>query len=394
MTWKIPLSDLAYGPEEEAAAQRVIRAGWLSMGEETQGFEREFAQYLGIKHAIACSSGTAALHMALLAVGIGAGDRVLQPAVNFVAAANMTVACGAIPVFADICALDEPTISPAGLEKTLDSMARQGGNRPAAVIVMHYGGYPCRMEAIQQLCREHGIVMIEDACHAPGGRYPVNARGTHRNLGTLGEIGCFSFFSNKNLATGEGGMVVTDRDDLAERVRLLRSHGMTTLTWDRHRGHAASYDVKCHGYNYRIDEIRSAIGREQLKKLEAGNQRRRELTRHYWRVLAPLADRGWVLPFSTQAESESLNHSACHLITLVAPDKESRWRAAEDLRGAGIQTSLHYPLAPGFAAFAVYREQVPLPLATHFCHRTLTLPLHPGLTEQVVTSVAEILLNH
>lgn len=280
MTWTIPLSTPWFGAEEANAAQRVLASNWLSMGEETQAFEEEFAHHLGVRHALACSSGTAALHLGLLALGIGPDSQVIQPAVNFVAAANMTLACGAQPLFADIIALDEPTIAPDGIAAWLDRIAASGTGGPHALILMHYGGYACRLDEILPLCRARGVAVIEDACHAPGARYHSNT-GITRSLGTLGDIGCFSFFSNKNLATGEGGMVVTDRDDLADILRRLRSHGMTTLTWDRHHGHAATYDVTAPGYNYRIDELRSAIGREQLRKLEAGNQHRRTLVRAY-----------------------------------------------------------------------------------------------------------------
>jgi dTDP-4-amino-4,6-dideoxygalactose transaminase len=349
---------------------------------------------------MACASGTAALHLAMMALGIGPGCRVIQPAVNFVAAANMTMACGATPVFADILALDEPTLSPEELAVCLDAPAEAkagatGVTVPAALILMHYGGYPCRMDEILDLCQARGVPVIEDACHSPGGRFPGQGPRA-RSLGTLGDVGCFSFFSNKNLATGEGGMVVTDRDDLAGVIRSLRSHGMTTLTWDRDRGHAATYDVIAHGFNYRIDELRSAIGREQLRKLPAGNQRRRELTQAYWAALEPLEQRGWTLPFRSRFGDVALEQSACHLVTLVAPDPVTRWRAADRLREAGIQSSLHYPLVPGLAAFASPSSQGEprsWPLATDYAARTLTLPLYPALRVEQVAEVARILIG-
>ncbi len=395
MSWKIALSVPQLGPEETAAVQRVLASTWLTMGEETQAFEGEFARFLGVRHAIACASGTAALHLAMLALGIGPGSRVIQPAVNFVAAANMTMACGATPVFADILGLDEPTLSPRELAACLAAPAEAGATAPSvptALILMHYGGYPCRMDEILDLCGARGVPVIEDACHSPGGHFQ-GTKARRRRLGSLGEIGCFSFFSNKNLATGEGGMVVTDCDDLAAAIRSLRSHGMTSLTWDRDRGHAATYDVTAHGFNYRIDELRSAIGREQLRKLSAGNQRRRDLTRAYWEALAPLEERGWVLPFRSRFAGGALEQSACHLITLVAPDPVIRWRAADRLRAAGIQSSLHYPLVPGLSAFASQASLHPLPLATAYAVRTLTLPLYPALSMEQVAEVTRILVG-
>ena len=392
MNWQIPLSDLDLGPAEEAAVLRVLRSGWLTMGEETEAFEQAFAQFLGVRHALAGSSGTAALHLALLALGIGPGAAVIQPAVNFVAAANMTVACGATPLFAEICALDEPTLDPDSVEALLDAAARRGQG-PLAVVVMHYGGYPCRMARILALCRERGVAVIEDACHGLGGR-GLDERGAARSLGALGDVGCFSFFSNKNMTTGEGGMVVTDRDDLAAALRALRSHGMTTLTWDRHRGHAATYDVTRHGFNYRIDEVRSALGRVQLEGLPARNAQRRVLTQAYWRELAALEACGWVLPFKQgYAAAVDLEASACHLLTVVAPDAQTRWRAAAALREAGIQTSLHYPLVPGFSGFAGRESDAlaDVPCAAAFCARTLTLPLYPRLDEARLMDVVRTL---
>jgi dTDP-4-amino-4,6-dideoxygalactose transaminase len=380
-TWKIPLSDIDFGAEEEAAALRVIRSRWLSMGAEAEAFEREFAESLGVKHAIAVSNGTAALHLSLLALKIGRGDIVIQPALNFVAAANMTVAVGAVPAFGDICSLREPTLSPECI-----------AGKPAAVIVMHYGGFPCRMQEIASVCRERGIPLIEDASHGTGGRLG------ERMLGTWGDAGCFSFFSNKNMVTGEGGMVTTNRDDIAASVRSLRSHGMTSLTWDRHRGHAASYDVLAHGFNYRIDEIRAAIGREQLKKLAVNNEKRRRFTALYWERLEQLERWGWTVPFKgldrIGSSSFSLNSASCHLMVIVAPDAGTRARAADLLLQEGIQTSLHYPFIPGFAGFRAardYKKSTMAPYAEQFCSRVLTLPLYPGLEEVGVERVCDAL---
>jgi len=212
----------------------------------------------------------------------------------------------------------------------------------------------------------------------------------------LGDIGCFSFFSNKNLVTGEGGMVTTNRDDLAEKVRKLRSHGMSTLTWDRHRGHAATYDVLAHGYNYRIDDLHSALGREQLKKLERNNQRRRELTAEYWWQLQPLETHGWILPFRKLSafnfQLSAFNHTASHLLPVVAPDGETRWRCADELKSAGIQTSLHYPFIPGFTAFACKESRGGLDKSIAFCQRIITLPLYPTMTMTQVETVSDALI--
>ncbi len=376
--WYIPLSDLSYGADEEEAVLRVLRSRWLSMGPEVQAFEQEFASLLNVKHALAVANGTAAIHLAYAAAGLGPGDEIIQPAINFVAAANMTMAIGATPVFADIVGLGEPTIDPAEIERLITP-------RSKAVVVMHYGGYVCRMAGINALCRERGLLVIEDACHAVGASYEdQQGQPPHgRMAGALGDIGCFSFFSNKNMATGEGGMVVTDRDDIAKRLRLLRSHGMTTLTWDRHRGHASSYDVVANGYNYRIDELRAALGRCQLARLTGNNTRRGELVRAYRHALEGLP--GWTVPFADYAGS-----SAYHLMIVVAPNHETRELAARTLKEAGIQTSLHYPHIPNFSAFAGLQAGA-LKISPEFAQRVLTLPLFPGLAESQVAEICSLI---
>jgi len=375
----IPLSDLAYGPEEEAAVLRVVRSGWLSMGPEVQAFESEMGEALQVDHVFAVSSGTAALHLAFLALGVGPGDEIIQPAINFVAAANMTVAVGATPVFADIISLEEPTIDPAEVERLLTPRTR-------AVVVMHYGGYPCRLRALADICKQRGVAIIEDACHAVGARCDMvedQSRKSAPFCGTIGDVGCFSFFSNKNLATGEGGMVVTRRPELADRLKSLRSHGMTTLTWERHRGHASTYDVVANGFNYRLDELHAALGRSQLAKLAANNRRRGELSARYRERLARLD--GWIVPFSGAA-----GDSSYPLQVAVAPDVTTRAEVTARLKAASIQTSLHYPPVPDFQAFSVFRSSA-ISRSRAFGSRAITLPLYPGLTDDQVDLVCSTL---
>jgi len=376
--WRIPLSDLDYGSEEADAVQRVIASKWLSMGPEVQAFEQEFAAMQEAEHALAVSSATAGLHLALLALGVGPGDEVIQPALNFVAAANMTVAVGATPVFADICGLDEPTIDPSEVERVISPQTK-------AVVVMHYGGSLCRMGELTELCAARGIAIIEDACHAVGVAYR-DARNRWPNgimAGSIGDISAFSFFSNKNIAAGEGGMVVTNRADLAERVRLLRSHGMTTLTWDRHKGHAGSYDVVNPGYNYRLDELHAALGRAQLTKLARNNQRRRELLASYRDAAQSLG--GWTMPFANTIE-----FSSGHLMVIVAPDPEIRDRAVHALRQSDIQSSMHYPCVADFTGFAGGSGEN-LELTRQFTRRAITLPLYPTMEPDRVDDIVEVL---
>src|SRR5262245_52480013 len=376
--WRIPLSDLDFGNEEMDAVQRIVRSKWLSMGSEVQAFEKEFAAMHSTRHALAVANATAGLHLAFLALKFGPGDEIIQPALNFVAAANMTVAVGATPVFADIVDLREPTIDPQHVENLISP-------RSKAVVVMHYGGNLCRMAELVKLCKVHGLMLIEDACHAVGARYRDKCMNPPDGLaaGSIGDISAFSFFANKNIATGEGGMVVTDRDDLAERVRLLRSHGMSSLTWDRHQGHASSYDVLLHGYNYRLDEIHAAIGRAQLAKVMRNNERRRRLLGAYRQGLRALP--GWAMPFA-----DRIADSAGHLMVAVAPTPEVRNKAVAGLRAARIQTSLHYPCIPDFKAFAAWPGET-VKLSREFTARAISLPLYPAMTETQVGDVCQAL---
>jgi dTDP-4-amino-4,6-dideoxygalactose transaminase len=368
MEWKIPLSDIDFGPEESAIVQDVLNSRWLTMGSVTQKFEAEFAAYVGAKHAIAVTSGTAALHLACLVAGLGPGDEVILPSLTFVATANAVRYVGATPVFADITSKDDLNISPGSVERLISQ-------RTQSILVVHYGGYPCEMEQILALARNNNLTVIEDAAHAVGAE--LNGRG----LGTWGDVGCFSFFSNKNLTTGEGGMVTTNRDDIAEQLRLLRSHGMTSLTWDRHKGHAWSYDVIALGYNYRLDEVRSAIGCAQLARVEKNNERRRYLTKIYSDALQELVPQVG-LPFRDHAGKTS-----AHLMPILLPLGTEREIFMGRMKEKGIQTSIHYPPIHTFTA---YKDGniLELPITEEVANREVTLPLYPTLTNDNVFEVA------
>src|SRR5438093_252196 len=259
--WRVPLADVVLSEDDIAAVAETYRSGWLSMGPETERFEAALAAYTGARHAIATASGTAALHLICLAAGLGAGDEVVVPSMTFVATVNAVAYTGATPVFADVAGLTEPWLSAAAAEAAITP-------RTKAVMTMAYGGHAGETAALRELCERRGLLLLEDAAHAAGSRLGG------RHLGTFGRAGAFSLFSNKNLAVGEGGLLVTDDDDLAARARLLRSHGITTLTWDRHRGHASGYDVVALGFNYRIDEPRAALAARRLGRLDAENAAR------------------------------------------------------------------------------------------------------------------------
>jgi dTDP-4-amino-4,6-dideoxygalactose transaminase len=368
--WEIPLSDLTFDEDEINDVVKVLQSGWLTMGAATQEFEAKFAEWNNTPYAIAVSSCTAALHLACMVINLGPGDEVILPSLTFVATANAVRYTGATPIFADITSQNDLTISPESIRSLVTG-------RTKAIIVMHYAGYPCNMEEIQKIAEEFNLYIIEDAAHAVG----TQLNGTY--MGTVGDIGCFSFFSNKNLVTGEGGMLVTKKAEIAEKVRLLRSHGMTTLTWDRHKGHASTYDVVDLGYNYRLDEIRAALGISQLKKLEINNQKRRALTKHYHITLNERCPAVSV-PFTAHPGITS-----AHIMPILIPKDLSRDVVLEHLKDQKIQTSIHYPPIHAFTNYASnLQDHFSLPVTESVASRELTLPLYPDLsTHQIDTIV-------
>ena len=375
--WSVPLSDLAVDEEILAAVCEAVASGWWSTGPRVAEFEAAFADFAGARHAIAVSSGTAALHLALLACGCGPGDEVILPSLNFVAAANVVRHVRATPVLCDIAGEQR-----LNLDLNLDpvDLEAAAGPRAKAVVVLHYGGLPCDMDAVLEVAERRRLAVIEDAAHAPG--------ATHRGraCGTLGRAGCFSFFSNKNMPIGEGGMVVTSDDAVAERVRLLRSHGMTALSWDRARGHASGYDVVASGLNYRLDEPRAAIGLVQLARLPDANAARARLADRYRERLDGVA--GLAVPTAGPAHAIS----AHHLMVVVLPRGAIRDELRAELAAQRIQTSVHYPPIHRFAAF---RRLVgrPLPRTDALGDRVLTLPLFAHMTAEQVDEVADALID-
>ena len=372
-SWSVPLSDLVVSDDMRRAVDDAVGSGWWSMGPRVEEFEGAFSELLGSRHAFGVANGTAALHLALLAGGWGPGDEVIVPSLNFVAAANTIAHVGATPVFCDVKGNGDLNLDP-------DDVAAAITPATKAIVVLHYGGFACDMGAVLELAERHGLVVIEDAAHAPGSRYDG------RMCGTLGAIGCFSFFSNKNLPVGEGGMVVTDDDDIADRVRLLRSHGMTTLTWDRHRGHASTYDVLLQGFNYRLDEVRATMGLVQLRRLEQENAARRKIARQYGDALDGV--NGLSMPFRERLGEDD---SAHHLAVALVSDRETRDSIRLELADRGVQTSLHYPPIHRFTA---YRDTGGrrLPRTEDAASRLITLPLFAHMRPDQVTTVIDAVI--
>ncbi len=366
--WRIPLSAPSYTEEEARSINNVLKSGWLTSGPETYQLEREFEDYLGVRHAIAVTNGTAALYLAFLALGMTKDDEVVTPALNFVAAANTILHAGGIPRFADVASPDAPLVSAQTLERAITPKTR-------GICLMHYGGYPCAMNAIIDLAREHQLWVVEDAAHAPGAAY------NGIPCGKWGDVACFSFFGNKNITCAEGGLVVTGRDDVAERLRLLRSHGMDSLTWDRYKGHCFSYDVTVPGFNFRLDDLRATFLRIQLRSLESINLRREERVHWYQQFLGK--DPRWILPFDKYR-----GKSAFHLFTVVLADEISRSELMQFMKDWGIQCSIHYPPVHQFTFYRnLPHSHADLPITESLGRQILSLPLFSDMTQEQVEYV-------
>jgi dTDP-4-amino-4,6-dideoxygalactose transaminase len=363
--WRVPLANVEIGEAEIAAVSDTYRSGWLSMGPRTEELERRFAEYVGSEHAVGVANGTAALHLCCLAAGIGPGDEVIVPSLTFVATASVIRLAGATPVFADVAGLDRPWLS-------AQSAAAAISERTTGIMNMTYGGHPGESAQLAELAGQRGLILLEDAAHGLGGR--LNGR----HLGTFGAAGAFSFFSNKNLPVGEGGMLVSDDAELAAKARRLRSHGMTSPTWDRHRGHESAYDVVEVGFNFRIDEPRSALAVARLERLDELNGRRAAATALYRERLNQVPGVTVTMPPAEGAQP------AHHLFTIVLAEGLDRDRARETLAESGVQTSLHYAPVHSFSA---YRGPAEVPLTEEYARRAITLPLFPEITEEQIELV-------
>jgi dTDP-4-amino-4,6-dideoxygalactose transaminase len=372
----LPLFDLRIEEEDLQAVAETLRSGWLTLGPRTAAFEEAFATHLGARHAIALSSCTAALHLAYLAAGVGPGDEVIVPSFTFAATAAAVLYCGATPVFADIASRENPCIDPRDVADRITP-------RTKAVAVVHFAGYAAAADRLRALCDERGLALIEDVAHAP------SATLGDRKLGTWGLAGAFSFFSNKVLSVGEGGLLCTDSDEVAAFVRSRRSHAMTSGTWDRHNGRTDTYDVVGLGFNYRLDEPRAALLLSRLRRLEADIARRRELTLRYRSLLAGVD--GIVVPFA----DAQVPDASCYVMPIMLERDGLQARVSSELRERGIQTSIFYP---SIHLFSAYRERFPgvsLPITELASRTELTLPLYPHMTfddqDRVVVALAEAL---
>src|SRR5436309_1030122 len=368
----VPFHVAAVGEDEARAAADVIRSGWLTMGQKTFEFERKFAAYVGAPHAIAVVTGTAALHLALEAIGIQAGDEVLLPTTTFTATAEVVCYLGAKPVLVDV----EPgtmNVDPADLARRITS-------RTKAIIPVHLAGVPCEMDEIQRLATQHGLRIVEDAAHS----LPASYHGTP--IGALSEVTAFSFYATKTLTTGEGGMLTTSNDQVAERVRIMRLHGIEREAWKRYSGDGSwFYQVLEAGFKYNMTDIAAAMGLVQLGKCDELTAARQTVAERYTSAFSGIA--------SLQTpESHTDRKTSWHLYILrIHPEKLSidRDRFISELKQRGIGTSVHFiPLHmhPFYQKRFGYKAG-DFPQAEAEYYRALSLPIYPTMTDAEINAV-------
>lgn len=360
MEYKIPLFKLNFGEEEIEAIIETIRSKWISTGPKCEELEQLFVEMFNVNYAVSMSNCTDALHLACLLCDVKPGDEVLCPSLTFAASVNCIKYVGATPVFCDIESPNHINIDPVEIVKKITSKTK-------AIIVVHMAGFPAKMDEIMAIAKKHHLKVIEDACHGPLSEYKS------KKLGTIGDVGCFSFFSNKNISTGEGGMLITNDEEMAKKARLLRSHGMTTMSYQRASGHATIYDIVELGYNFRLDDIRASIGVVQMKKLQADLEKRVQVRNEYIKQLS--CTDGIIIPFADNNEFVSN-----YIMPVVLKDStaEKRDKIREKLHAAGIQTSIHYPAIHKFSIYKDYNAS--LPNTEYVTDNEITLPMFSTLT--------------
>jgi dTDP-4-amino-4,6-dideoxygalactose transaminase len=368
MSWRVPLTELVVTDDDLAAVADCLRSGWLTMGPRTREFEAALADWCGTEHAIAVSSGSAALDLACAALDLGPGDEVIVPALTFLSSAHAARHRGADVVLCDVASPEEPNIDVADVERRITERTR-------AVVATHMFGYVANVEQLRALCDDRGLALVEDAAEALGARLADGA-----TAGTRGELGCLSFFSKSQLPLGEGGAVLTRDEALADRVRLLRSHAMTSGTWDRHHGYTDTYDVVDIGFNFRLDEPRASLGLSRLRRLDDELEARRAAVRLYRRLLSTV---GGVQLMWTDEAAEAGSHYA---FPVLFESEEIRDRVRAELTEQGIETT-RYPVLHLLTVYAGHGAPGAFPNAEAAAARHLALPISAHLTPETVETV-------
>jgi len=375
MSFKIPLFDLSYDEQEEKAVLETLRSKWISTGPKCQELEQLFCDSLDVKHALTVSSCTAGLHLAMLVLGVKEGDEVIVPSLTFAATANAVKYVGATPVFADVKSVTDLTIDPEDIKRKITKKTK-------VIVPMHFGGFAADMDSIMDIAKKHNLKVVEDACHAPLSEY----KG--KKLGAIGDIGAFSFFSNKNLSTAEGGILISNNEEYIQKAKLLRSHGMTTMSYERAKGHATTYDIETLGYNYRLDDIRASLGVVQFNKLRKDLEKRLEVRKWYLEGLKNTSN--IIIPFRDNTEFVSN-----YIFPIILKDSTSEYRdeIRNKLHENGIQTSIHYPAVHKFSIYK--NEYTELSVTDYIVSNEITLPMYGALKKEdvdyIIDSVNKIL---
>jgi len=378
----IPFHRASIGEEEVEAVSEVVRSGWLTLGPKTFEFERRFQEYVGVRHAIAVSSGTAALHLSLAAIGLNAGDEVLVPTTTFTATAEVVTYFKARPVLVDI--------DPVTMNFDPSDAARRITPRTRAVLPVHFAGQPCDMDAVAQMAEKHGLHVIEDAAHA----LPASYRGSC--VGAISPLTAFSFYATKTLATGEGGMVTTDNDELAARIRLLRLHGISRDAWKRYTNEGTwYYEVQEAGFKYNFTDLQAALGLVQLSKCDALTAARRRIAERYSEAFKQLPALQVPIVRNDRTSAWHLYVLRLHLEHLAL----TRDQVIEMLRERGIGPSVHFiplHLHPYYRSAYGY-AQGDFPQAEREYDRCLSLPIYPSMTncqvDRVIEAISEIVTD-
>jgi dTDP-4-amino-4,6-dideoxygalactose transaminase len=379
----VPFHRPAIGDEEVRAVVETLRSGWITTGPRVKELEERFAAYVGARHAIAVNSGTAAIHLGLLAAGLGPGDAILTSPITFPATTEAAIYCGATPLFADV---DERTLN-LDPERVAEVLERDAERRRIRVLVpVHYAGQPCAMERLMPLARRHGLAVVEDAAHALPAKRRMN--GEWRTVGTIGDVTAFSFYATKTMTTAEGGMITCESDERAELLRSLRLHGLSGDAWKRYKTEGSwHYDVARTGYKDNMPDVLAAIGVVQLARVEELAAARGRLVALYREALAPVADR-LVLPV---VEDETRH--AWHLFAIRLRDSSRRNAVIEGMRAHGIGASVHFPPVHLHSFYRKTYGHRPgdFPVAEAAFAGLLSLPLWPGMSADDVDYVATTL---
>ncbi|MFD2612363.1 DegT/DnrJ/EryC1/StrS family aminotransferase [Paenibacillus gansuensis] len=358
----IPVLQPCIGQEEIDAVAEVMRSGWLGIGPKTEQFEKEFASFAGSRFSVALNSGTAALHLAMEALGVGPGDEVIVPSMTFISTIHAVSYVGATPVFADI-EPDTMNLSPADIERKITDKTK-------AILAVHMGGHPCDMDAIHALANAKGIKVVEDAAHACGAEY----KG--KPIGSVSDLTCFSFHAVKNLTTGEGGAITCNAEWMARKFREKRWVGISKDTWIRsstERVYAWQYFVDKVGYKYHMSDMQAAMGLVQLKKLSQLNGRRREIAERYGEELKDIS---WI---SELPKEKPYAKSSWHLYQIKLPEERLRDRLIGHMQEHNIATGVHYYPCHMHPCYNDIKTVVPV--TSEIWKRILTLPIHPNITE-------------